>query len=58
MTVIEGNVTDVQIRELLASLRDRNDIYSRGLRNDCHGALEGSLRCRQRCAQALRERGH
>ena len=47
-------ITDDQIRALLAStLGRRQNAHTRALRNDCRAALEGSVVCRERCAQAL-----
>ena len=50
-------ITDDQIRELLASTREgRQNAHTRALRNDCMGALEGSVVCRERCAEVLSNR--
>jgi hypothetical protein len=49
-----ATITDDQIRELIALTRDgRQNAHTRALRNDCLGALEGSVTCREHCAEVF-----
>ena len=47
-------ITDDQIHEMLASTSEgQQSVTKRALRNDCLGALEGSVVCRARCARVV-----
>ena len=52
-----ATITDDQIRELVAMTRDgRQNAHTRSLRNDCLGALEGSVVCREHVAEVFADK--